>query len=735
MRHLAKVSLTALICGTIASIGPVKTTSAAADPVFQDEDNDIDRESYRTPVPRIKKTAVPKPRKQPVRSASLSVPGPLTSKVPTPRIRPAGLFTLPSDYSTGLLSKRDLAIYQKAFSEMSKRRWQSALKTADKASYKLPGKYILWNWLRTYKGGASFEQITTFVFDNPDWPYRETLMRRAEEALVNPVSKERTLAWFADRTPVTGMGMLRYGEALIANGEKAKGEEWIRTAWVEGSFSAGLEKKFLKSHKTRLTKDLHEARLNRLLWDRKPVDAIRMLDRVSKNKKRIAIARIRLMRMSKNVDAALRQIPKHLQNDPGLMFERTKWRRRKGKHEGAQEILLKQDSSAPRPDKWWLERQIQARKLLRKGHISEAYHLVSNHGLKSGGKFAQAEYLSGWISLRFLHDYAVAKKHFERLYNNVSFPISRSRGAYWLGRTHAILNEKKEAEYWYTEATKYPSTFYGQVALNELGHTDMPPIYKTAPARAETKIRLDNAEMVLIVKHLAELGQAKRSRPFLIKLTEQAENKPEYAYYARLATEIGRPDYAVTVAKRASQLGTELTDISWPTTTALPPSPAIEVPLILAITRQESAFATDAVSRAGARGLMQLMPATARSVSRKLKMSYSKAKLTENPEYNTLLGSTYLGGLINKFDGSYILAIASYNAGASRVNRWIREWGDPRTGDIDVIDWIELIPFSETRNYVQRVLENLQMYRQLLGNTGYRMVQIDADLMRGRPTF
>jgi len=417
------------------------------------------------------------------------------------------------------------------------------------------------------------------------------------------------------------------------------------------------------------------------------------------------------------------------------MFERAKWRRRKGKHEGAQEILLKQDSSAPRPDKWWLERQIQARKLLRKGHISEAYHLVSNHGLKSGGKFAQAEYLSGWISLRFLHDYDVAKKHFERLYNNVSFPISRSRGAYWLGRTHAILDEKKEAEYWYTEATRFPSTFYGQVALNELGHTDMPPIRKTAPARAETKIRLDNAEMVLIVKHLAELGQAKRSRPFLIKLTEQAKGKPEYAYYARLATEIGRPDYAVTVAKRASQLGTELTDISWPTITALPPSPAIEVPLILAITRQESAFATDAVSRAGARGLMQLMPATARAVSRKLKVSYSKAKLTENPEYNTLLGSTYLGGLINRFDGSYILAIASYNAGASRVNRWVREWGDPRTGDIDVIDWIELIPFSETRNYVQRVLENLQMYRQLLGNTGYRMVQIDADLMRGKPTF
>jgi len=299
VQHLIKVSLTALICGTLASISPVKTATAASDPVFQDDDTDIDRKSSKTPVPRIKQKAVPKPRKQPVRSASLSVPGPITNRVPTPRIRPSGLFTLPSNYTTGLLSKQDLKIYQKAYSEMSRRKWQSALKTAQQASYTLPGKYILWNWLRTYKGGASFEEITAFVADNPDWPYRETLMRRAEEALINPVSKERTLAWFADRTPVTGMGMLRFGEALLANGETTKGEEWIRTAWVEGSFSAGLEKKFLKSHKTLLTRDLHEARLNRLLWDRKPVDAIRMLDRVSKNKKRIAIARIRLMRMSK----------------------------------------------------------------------------------------------------------------------------------------------------------------------------------------------------------------------------------------------------------------------------------------------------------------------------------------------------------------------------------------------------------------------------------------------------
>lgn len=741
MPHMLNKLANALLCGTFLLVFS-SVSSIADSPTIHtistlEDDDDIDRSSKHAPVPRQKTTTVPTPRKLPLEQAAMpvSVSGKTASGVPLPKTRPASLLVSLSGYSTGLLSKADLKIYQQAFSQMGRRHWREALKTAEKATYKLPAKYIRWNWLRTYKGGASFDDIAAFMIDNPDWPYRGTMMRRAEEALVNPLSTKRTLSWFSDRTPITGMGMLRYGEALMADGQLRKGEEWIRTAWIEGSFSERFEKKIIRQHKALLTQELHEKRMDRLLWDRKATDAIRMLDRVGKDVKKLAIARIRLMRMSKNVDAGLAQVPKSLLKDPGLQFDRAKWRRRKGKNEGAQEILLMQDAFAPRPDKWWRERQIQARKLLRQGHISEAYQLASRHGLKSGGDFAAAEWLAGWISLRFLHDYDVAGRHFERLYNNVSYPISRSRGAYWLGRTYAIQKDEKSARYWYGEATKYASTFYGQVALNELGQTDMPVIQRTPSPRGVVKQKMDKSELGHVIRHLAELGQSKRARPFLLALTEQSSLKEEYAYLASLAVEIGRPDYAVTVAKRASQLGTELTDISWPTNNFAPETPPIEVPLILAITRQESAFAVDAVSRVGARGLMQLMPATARAVSRKLKVSYSKSGLTRDPMYNTLLGSTYLASLINKYDGSYILAIASYNAGASRVNRWIREWGDPRTGDIDVIDWIEFIPFTETRNYVQRVLENLQVYRQLLGNTGYRMVQIDADLSRGRPTF
>ncbi|WP_159104330.1 lytic transglycosylase domain-containing protein [Sneathiella glossodoripedis] len=438
--------------------------------------------------------------------------------------------------------------------------------------------------------------------------------------------------------------------------------------------------------------------------------------------------------MSRNVDAGLRQVPQELMNDPGLIFDRTKWRRRKGRHEEARELLLKMGEDVPHPEIWWPEREIQARKLLRLGHITEAYNLSRYHGLKTGGKFASAEWLAGWIALRFLHEYDEALVHFTRLYENVSYPISRARGAYWIARAYAAMKDEKSAKYWFEEATRYSSTFYGQVAMSELGLESAPELKKKSSFNRETRQRLDKNELVMIVRHLAELDRSRYARPFLLKLTEDATNPQDYVYLGKLASDINRPDFGVAVAKRASQLGTELPDISWPTHTYFPENPPIEKPLILAITRQESAFASDAISPAGARGLMQLMPRTARAVSRKLKVSYGKSKLINDPAYNTLLGSTYLGSLIDRFDGSYILAIASYNAGSSRIRNWIEEWGDPRLNEIDTLDWIELIPFNETRNYVQRVMENLQVYRQLLNEDEIKIVQMGDDLLRGNPT-
>ena len=707
----------------------VASGSAAGVKEDIEEDDAISRASASVPTPRQvdRPPQVKAEKQEEVRRSAEHV-----LHLPIPKSKPISIAKQPRAYSTGLMSTSDWQIYRKAFDEADRNHWEKALEIASKAKYQAPVKYLKWGWLRRYKGSASFDEITTFMYDNPDWPYRSTLRRRAEEALINPAPMRRTLAFFADRTPLTGIGMLRYGEALLESGQTKKGEEWIRTGWIKGNISPGIEKIFLTDHKELLTQKDHEERLDRLLWDRQTYAAQRMLKRVSGDQRKLAVARLKLIKRAPGVDSAVRRVPENLQDDPGLIYDRVKWRRRKGIHDGAQELLLKVSSDdLPHPENWWSEREIQARKLLRLGYITQAYSLASEHGLQSGADFAAAEWLSGWISLRFLQDNKVALNHFIRLYENVSYPISRARGAYWIGRAYEAMRDKQSARYWYEVAAKHPSTFYGQMAQEKIDPSRLTPLPHVSNQTRKTAERLSNDERVLIIRHLAELGEGNRTIPFFLKITEDAKDAEDYVFLGHLAREIGRPDYAVRVAKRASQLGTELPEFSWPVHELTPNNAPIETPLIFAITRQESSFASDAISHAGARGLMQLMPATARSVSRKLKLSYSKGRLIQDPSYNTLLGSTYLGNLIDQYDGSYVLAIASYNAGSSRIRSWIREWGDPRAGDINMIDWIELIPFSETRNYVQRVMENLQVYRHLASETDIQLVQLEDDLQRG----
>ncbi len=657
-----------------------------------------------------------------------------TNLPPLPLKRPMGIELPPHPLATGLLSNRDLKLYKKAFAAADKRQWNRAINIARRATYKLPGKIIDWRYFSAYRNHASFDQITDFIEKHPDWPGQHTLRRRAEQALDDTVGPARILKWFAGQEPVTGVGMYRYGDALIATSKQAEGTDWIRKAWLLGSFSKQTEREILKKYSGLLTTEDHEKRLDHLLWERETEAAVRLFPLIGNDIKKLATARIRLIRNSWNVDQAVRAVPAALQNDPGLIFERAKWRRRKALNEESRELLFDVDDTAPRAEIWWPERHLHARKLLAKGHITEAYNLASRHGLTDGEDFATAEWLSGWITLRFLSDGEMALSHFTRLYENVSYPISRARGAYWIGRAKDMLGEKVMAEYWYKVAAQYYTTYYGQMALHELGQRKLPPIPQITSAKKLASEKIDNEEQILIVRHLAEIGAAKWAKPFLMAMVDKAKSQPEYVSVAELAITIGRPDYAIAVAKRASQLGTELTEINWPTPALAIQNPPIEPALMLAITRQESAFASDAISWAGARGLMQLMPGTAKQVSRRLNVSYSKALLTADPAYNAMLGSAYLASLIERFNGSYVLAIASYNAGPANVSRWLKEWGDPRAGEIDMVDWIEFIPFSETRNYVQRVIENLQVYRERLAEEDGSVLKISYDINRGTAT-
>jgi soluble lytic murein transglycosylase len=657
-----------------------------------------------------------------------------TEMPPIPLKRPIGIELPPHPLATGLIGARDMKLYKEAFAAADKRQWNRAIEIAGRATYKLPLKIIEWRYFSAYRNHASFDQITRFIEAHPEWPGQLTLRRRAEQALDDTISQARTLKWFAGHEPVTGIGMYRYGDALLSSGKQAEGTGWIRKAWHLGEFSKPAESEILRHYGGLLGAEDHEKRLDHLLWERETDAAVRLFPFLTEDMKKLATARIRLIRNSWNVDQAIRAVPAELQNDPGLIFERAKWRRRKALDEESRELLFEVDDSAPRAEKWWPERHLHARKLLAKGHITEAYNLSSQHGLTDGEDFAAAEWLSGWITLRFLDDGEQALLHFTRLYENVSYPISRARGAYWIGRAKESLGEKVMADYWYKVAAQYYTTYYGQMALHELGQKKLPTIPQITTAGTLIRDNVGNDEQVLIVRHLAEIGAAKWTKPFLLAMAEKAKDESDYVAVAELATRIGRPDYAISVAKRAAQLGTDLTEINWPTPTLAIQNPPIEPALMLAITRQESAFASDAVSWAGARGLMQLMPGTAKLVSRQLNVQYSKALLTADPAYNAKLGSAYLASLIERFNGSYVLAIASYNAGPANVTRWLKQWGDPRSGAIDMIDWIEFIPFSETRNYVQRVIENLQVYRERLAQDDGSVLRISYDINRGTAT-
>jgi soluble lytic murein transglycosylase len=423
-------------------------------------------------------------------------------------------------------------------------------------------------------------------------------------------------------------------------------------------------------------------------------------------------------------------VPESLQHDPGLVFERMRWRRRKGQVDSALELARNSPKDLGRPDIWWPEREYLARKAVSAGKMSEAYKIVRDHQLTGGPGLAEAEFLSGWIALRYQKDSKAALTHFTKLYESARFPVTQARGAYWAGRAAEAAGDKRAAQGWYQKAAAFPITFYGQLGMDKLD-AGTRPAWPTTPKATPTERRaFEQGELTRIARLLNELGEYDRIKPFILRQVTAAKTPAQHALAGELAMALDRPDLAVSAAKRSSQsAGVMLPELGWPVSSKIN-GDSPERALIHATVRQESAFEVQAVSRAGARGMMQLMPATAKSVAKSLGLPHSDHRLLNDPHYNIQLGRTYLGRLIDEFDGSYVLALAAYNAGPARARQWMRENGDPRRASVDVIDWIELISFEETRNYVQRVLENLQVYRQVLGDP-QRTQGIGKDLRRG----
>lgn len=629
---------------------------------------------------------------------------------------------------TASLSDRDKAIYQQAFSAVANDRWKEARRLAATAKNKLPAKVIQWLDLTRPGPGRSFEEMTKFYIDNPGWPLRDTLQAQAERAMPGAYSASSVLKWFSERQPLTAEGAMRLAGALRATNQTERARRVAEEAWINEDFDREEAAAFLDSCGDLLNQADHVARLDRLLWDNERDQATQMLQRVDEGHRIVARARLKLADQQSDALSLLAQVPKELRREPGLVFEVARYFRRQGAYEKAAKALDPPPSNPLRPERMWDEFENAARDALARGDITVAYRLAASHGADSGRAFAEGEWLAGWIALRFLSEPDTAAKHFTDMYAGVDSVISQARGAYWAGRAADEKGDTAAAQDWYRTAAKNMTTYYGQLAAERLGEKlDLHLQGPVKPAPAD-KAAFEKKELVKVVRLLGVIGEKDRTRPFLLKLMSTSGKAIELHMIAALAREIRRDDLAILVAKEARQRGVEMTDYLFPMV-KVPVGGEPESAFTLGIIRQESAFDAKAASPAGALGLMQLLPSTAKAIAKELKIKKFKDTQLLDPKVNVTLGRAYLSKLVNHFKGSYILATAAYNAGPSRVQEWIFTYGDPRQAGTDVVDWIESIPFDETRNYVQRVMENLQVYRGRL-NKGTARLALEEDLRR-----
>jgi soluble lytic murein transglycosylase len=618
-----------------------------------------------------------------------------------------------------------------------KQRWDEALYHARNAEPTLR-KLVSWMLYRTQNSGASFEDITQFIKKNPDWPDIPLLQQRAEEALSINTPKSTILAWFSSFPPVTPDGMKFYAEAKASQDTlSAKEQEEItslfRQAWAKANFGNKDESDFLADHRDILRPADYQARIDNLLWQGKIKQAKELFWTVDKPHRTLYETRIHLMENKKNASVMLHMVPRALQRDPGLLYEQIAWHERKGNTGKVRELLRAAPNNPPYPAKWWDIKNNHIRLLLKERQYKTAYALSYKHGNNKGEDFAEAEWLSGWIALRFLGDARSAYKHFYALYQGTQYPVSKARGAYWAGRASEKNSNHDIATKWYRVASQYPDSYYGQLSLLKLDKKralNLPP--SPAPT-VQDKEQYKRNELIQAASLLLDSKQPDLARKMVLRAVVTAKTPGEVALITEFGQSMRFYDLSVEAGKQAARRGTIVTRTSYPTLKTLPNS-SLENSFPLAIIRQESSFDSNAQSPAGALGLMQLMPATAAMLAKELDVRYDRSQLA-TPSYNMKLGTHYLQKLINTFDGSYILAIAAYNGGQGNVRKWIRDYGDPRQARSleEVIDWIELIPFSETRNYTQRVLENLQIYREILSRqhaSTKPLLLIEKDLKR-----
>jgi len=582
----------------------------------------------------------------------------------------------------------------------------------------LAAKLYFWLVYTRQDQDINFIRLSHFIRENPHWPGIRDLRLKVERKVDDTLAPRDIVAWFDDYPPLTPAGADKYLQAVLKTGNVNKARAYLSTWWARASLSRDDQRNLFRKYNRYINTAAHHKRLDMLLFRGQTDNAMGIANVLGRGYVELARARIALAKAEQNVDGLINAVPQRLRKDPGLLYERLRWRRRNDYNEAAIQILnmMPPIDQIQNASDWWLERHIIIRRFLEQKRYTEAYKLAKNHGLKTGLPFAQAEWLAGWIALRFLNEPADAFTHFQILHGNVSSPISRSRAAYWAGRAMATAGQNDIANQWYKSAAKYRTAFYGQMAAAELSMqgvitSDAPPVLTSSDLSG-----FNRNELIQAARLFHAAGMRDVASDFLNAFVRQGNSAKAYLFGADLAVEMKYYNDAINISKRATGKGMFLTAQSYPVITEQLRGIDIEWALVHALIRQESVFDFNARSPAGALGLMQLMPGTAKETANKLGISHSRVWLTSRPAHNIKLGTAYLKQMLNRFDGAYPLAIAAYNAGPGRVDKWLEIYGDPRKGEIDIIDWIELIPIYETRNYVQRVVEGTYVYRLRLQN-------------------
>jgi len=633
-----------------------------------------------------------------------------------------------------ILSKKDFKIAMSAFEYIGKKKWQTAIKVSKTARDKSLYRLVSYLHLKQSSNTASFFDYTEFIYRNPNYPRINRLRYLAEHKInLNINSPKTIIKWFDGKDPLSEFGKIKLGEIYLSQGNYEKGSKLIKEGWIKARLSKGDLKYLRKKYKKIITVEDNIKRADFHAWEGKHWDLQKMLRYLPKDYTLLYRARQILMSQSYGVDNAIQKVPEKFKNNIGLRYDRLKWRRRRGRLEPSLEILFKIPNDPikqVRPDVWWKERAILSRSLIYKKKYVLAYKVSSNHSMKEGSEFAEAEWLSGWIALTFLNDPNMALQHFKNFYNNVGYPISLARGSYWLGRTYKTINNKQKSEEWFNESAKYLNTYYGQLAFKEINPNESFSLAPEPKYSEKYMKEFNKNPLVKNIKLLNELNKTKHAKDFLKHLALTSINQGSEVLAGKLAIEIGRYDFAIQIAKSASYEKRFYNNINYPIikTPEIVNKKRMPKPeLVLSIIRQESEFDQKANSYVGAQGMMQLMSYTARLVAKKAKLIYSKKRLTSDPEYNIKLGSYYLAGLLESYEGSYPFALAAYNAGPKRVKYWKKINGNPQKGEINYVDWVELIKFKETRNYVQRVLENINVYRFMLSGKPIKIYNFFED--------